>query len=306
MACDNSFSKGKGVLRVNEEDRKKIKAPKKKQASHLGGVKAKKSLGQNFLTSESVRDKIIEAAELRGSDVVIEVGPGLGVLSGEIAKKAGKLLAVELDERLVQKLSGSLKEHDNKKIIHSDILQVDLEKLLSEEGASDYKVVANLPYYITSAVVRYFLEADTKPQSMVIMVQKEVAESITAKPGKMSILSVSVQAYGEPELVTIVPPSAFTPRPSVDSAVVRIRTHVKPTVEKHKEEAFFSLVKAGFCMPRKQLANTLSKGLNKAKIEVSESLKAIGIEPGRRAETLTVEEWVKVQSMFEKESLLNA
>lgn len=285
---------------------KKRKSHKAKQTLHHSGVKAKKSLGQNFLKSTEVRDKIISSAELGKEDVVIEVGPGLGVLSGEIAKGAGKLLAVELDDRLIQKLNITLKQYDNVRIIHQDILEVDLPALLREENVSSYKVVANLPYYITSAVVRYFLEAEVRPQNMVIMVQKEVAESITAQPGKMSILSVSVQVYGEAEIVTIVPPEAFTPAPSIDSAVVRIKTHEKPHVEREKEVLFFKVVKAGFCMPRKQLANTLSKGLNKPKEKITQILKNMGVEPNQRAETLSVEEWVRLQTLLEKEDLLDA
>jgi 16S rRNA (adenine1518-N6/adenine1519-N6)-dimethyltransferase len=250
-------------------------------------LKARKGLGQHFLIDGGVLGTIIATAALKNDDVVVEVGPGLGVLTKELAQRAGRVIAIELDDGLAALLKKTLKSFPNVSIINGDVLKIAPEEITKGRG---YKVVANLPYYITSPVLRHFLEASVKPRAMVVMVQKEVAEAIAAKPGDMSLLSVSVQFYGEPEIISIVPPDSFYPAPEVSSAVVKIDVYPKPKVDV-EEKGFFDTVRAGFSAPRKQIANSLAKGLGREKAEVLPWLQKAQIEPSRRAETLTIEEW---------------
>lgn len=264
-------------------------------------LRAKKGLGQHFLIDEEVLGLIISAAQLTPDDIVVEVGPGLGVLTKELAKHAGRAIAIELDDRLAAILSESLSAFKNVTIINEDVLKVAPETLLSEFKTTSYKVVANLPYYITSHVLRHFLEAQIKPQSMVVMVQKEVAEEITAKPGKMSLLSIGVQLYGEPEIVAQVPSESFYPAPTVDSALLRVTPRSKPSVEIADREGFFELVRAGFSSARKQLANSLAQGLGVSKAEALALLARAEIAPQRRAETLTLEEWARLWRVYNGE-----
>ena len=271
------------------------------------GLRARKGLGQHFLTDEGALKAIIQAAELAPSDIVIEVGPGLGVLTRELAGKVAWLFTVELDSKLAAILQKNLASLRNVSVINRDILEIDPPSLLREtpaglpelaESALSYKVVANLPYYITSPVLRHFLTARAKPRLMVVMVQKEVAEAITARPGRMSILSVSVQFYGQPEIVSFVPAGCFYPAPEVDSAILRITVPPEPAVEVTDEDSFFSLVRAGFSAARKQLANSLAQGLKLPKAEVLPLLQKAGIAPQRRAETLTLGEWAGLWRVF--------
>jgi 16S rRNA (adenine1518-N6/adenine1519-N6)-dimethyltransferase len=252
-------------------------------------LRPKKGLGQNFLVNGRVLRKIVEAADLTSDDIVLEVGPGLGGLTRLLAERAGKVIAVELDERFVKALKDLLADLENVTIIHGDIL-----KLTPSQFAPcpHYKVVANLPYYITSAVLRHFLEAKEKPELMVVTVQKEVAQRIVAKPGKMSLLSVSVQFYGRPRIVTYIPADAFYPPPKVDSAVVRIDVYERPLAE--DEKGFFDVVRAGFSQRRKQLRNSLSVGLCISVEDVEKALRQAGIDPKRRAQSLSMEEWDRV------------
>ncbi len=262
------------------------------------GLRARKGLGQHFLVAESVLRLSSAAAELDPGDVVIEVGPGLGVLTRELAGKAGQVFAVELDSKLAALLKQTLAPVGNVTVINDDILSIDPAGLLWGLGekfpAAGYKVVANLPYYVASAVLRHFLTASLKPQLMVVMVQKEVAQAIVAEPGGMSLLSVSVQFYGEPQVVGYVPASCFYPEPKVDSAVLRIRVPPQPMVAVSNEGSFFALVRAGFSASRKQLANSLAHGLGLSKDEVLPLLEAADILPRRRAETLTINEWERL------------
>jgi 16S rRNA (adenine1518-N6/adenine1519-N6)-dimethyltransferase len=251
-------------------------------------LRARKGLGQHFLIDGEVLKNIIAAAELTSSDTIIEVGPGLGVLTRELAQRARRVIAVELDNKLAAALKQTLASLNNVTIINDDVLKLEPASL-----AADYKVVANLPYYITSPVLRHFLEASIKPKVMILMVQKEVAEAIAARPGEMSILSVSVQLYGEPKLISYVPADCFYPPPKVDSAIVRIDLYPQPKVAVD-EKNFFDLVRAGFSAPRKQLANSLAQGLGIAKADALSLLKAAGIAPQRRAETLSLEEWARL------------
>ena len=247
------------------------------------------------------------AAELTPGDVVIEVGPGLGVLTRELARRVGWLLAVELDSKLANILQNTLASFRNVTVINGDILEINPLALLSRvppgfprptEEPLSYKVVANLPYYITSPVLRHFLEADTKPRLMVVMVQKEVAEAITAGPGRMSVLSVSVQFYGKPEIVGHVPAGCFYPAPEVDSAILQVAVYPRPAVAGTDVSGFFSLVRAGFSAARKQLINSLAQGLELPKTEVLPLLQKAKIVPQRRAETLTLEEWAGLWRVF--------
>ncbi|MBL7165169.1 MAG: 16S rRNA (adenine(1518)-N(6)/adenine(1519)-N(6))-dimethyltransferase RsmA [Dehalococcoidales bacterium] len=262
------------------------------------GLRARKGLGQHFLIDESVLRLIIKTAELASTDVVVEIGPGLGVLTRELAERSGRVIAVELDDRLAAVLKESLAAFDNVTIINGDILKIDPAVLLRETGGPEYKVVANLPYYITSPVLRHFLEASTRPRTMVVMVQKEVAEVIAAKPGRMSLLSVGVQLYGEPEIVGHVAAECFYPVPEVDSAILKISVSAEPGVAVRDEAGFFSVVRAGFSASRKQLVNSLVRGLGLPRAEVLRMLEESGIEPRRRAETLSLEEWSQLWKVY--------
>ena len=268
-------------------------------------LRVRKGLGQHFLVDEEVLGLIVSAAQLTSADVVMEIGPGLGVLTRELARQAGWVVAIELDNKLAAILRETLASFSNVTIINEDVLKIDPAALLQEQkppqaisSPLSYKVVANLPYYITSPVLRHFLEASVKPQIMVVMVQKEVAEEIVAKPGRMSLLSISVQLYGEPTIVGYVPARCFYPAPEVDSAILRIALYPQPAVEIADKESFFALVRAGFSASRKQIGNSLAQGLGLPKDEVLSLLEKAGIVSQRRAETLTLEEWGHLWRVF--------
>ena len=267
-------------------------------------LRARKGLGQHFLIDGEVLELITSAAELAPVDLIVEVGPGLGVLTKELARQAGGVIAIELDNKLAALLRQTLASLDNVTIINEDVLQIEPATLLEEQKArfpqaiNSYKVVANLPYYITSPVLRHFLEATAKPQTMIVMVQKEVAEAIVAKPGQMSLLSVSVQLYGEPRIISYVPAQSFYPAPEVDSAILRIDLYPQPAVAVTDEGSFFELVRAGFAAPRKQIVNSLAQGLGLSKGEVLSLLERADIASQRRAETLTLEEWARLWRVF--------
>jgi 16S rRNA (adenine1518-N6/adenine1519-N6)-dimethyltransferase len=255
----------------------------------------KKGLGQNFLVSEGTLRRIVAAADLEPGDVVLEVGPGLGTLTRLLAQQAERVIAVELDQRLVEILSRTLADFPNVEIVQGDILEMEPG---GPGGLSDlspgYKVVANLPYYITSAVLRYLLTARVKPQLIVVTVQREVAQRMIASPGQMSLLSISVQFYGRPRIVARVPPGAFYPVPKVNSAVVRIDLYDSPPVAVADVDRFFEVVRAGFGQKRKQLRNALAQGLSLPVSTVVEALRRGGVDEKRRAQTLSLEEWARV------------
>lgn len=253
----------------------------------LGDVRPKKGLGQHFLIDESVLDKIVAAAEVGLADTVLEIGPGLGVLTRALAEHAGHVIAVELDEKMVGILRDQLANRENLEIVQGDILEIDPGELID----GPYKVAANLPYYITSAVLRHLLEAAHKPALLILTMQLEVAQRILAKPGELSTLAVSVQYYGKPKLVTRVPAGAFWPRPEVDSAVLRIDVYEEPPVAVDDVGWFFTVVRAGFQQRRKQLKNALAGGLHPSKDDVVAALEEAGIDPRRRAQTLSIQEW---------------
>ena len=264
-------------------------------------LQARKGLGQHFLIDGEVLRLIASAAELTPADVIVEVGPGLGVLTRELAQRAGWVIAIELDNKLAALLRQTMASFNNVTIINDDVLQIEPGALLKEPKVSSlYKVVANLPYYIASPVLRHFLEASAKPQTIMVMVQKEVAEAIVAKAGDMSLLSASVQFYGEPRIISYVPAQCFYPAPKVDSALLRIDLYPQPAVAVTDEGSFFDLVRAGFAAPRKQMLNSLAQGLGQAKTEILPLLERADIASQRRAETLTLEEWARLWRVFEE------
>jgi 16S rRNA (adenine1518-N6/adenine1519-N6)-dimethyltransferase len=270
-----------------------------KRRLRQAGLKARKGLGQHFLVDGEVLEFITSAAEISPDDLVVEVGPGLGILTEALAKKAGGVIAIELDDRLAALLKKTLASFKNVTIVNDDVLNIEPEELLKRQKSPLYKVVANLPYYITSPVLRHFLTASAKPGVMVVMVQQEVAEAIAAQPGDMSLLSVSVQFYGRPEIVRRVPAESFYPAPEVDSALLRIELYPEPAVVVD-EGGFFELVRAGFSAPRKQIGNSLSQGLGLPKEGVLPLLEKAEIDWQRRAETLTLEEWARLWRVFEE------
>ncbi|HEY74391.1 MAG: ribosomal RNA small subunit methyltransferase A [Chloroflexi bacterium] len=256
-------------------------------------LRPSKELGQNFLCNQAVLEKIIAAAELTPDDIVLEIGAGVGTLTELLAQAAGRVVAVELDERLIPVLQSVLTNFENITLIQGDILALNPAILINTPNPH-YKVVANLPYYITSAALRHLLEANLKPQCMVLTVQREVAERITAEPGQMSLLAVSVQFYGRPRLLFRIQPGSFYPAPGVESAVVRVDTHTAPPVDVEDEDVFFRIVRAGFSQRRKQLRNSLSAGLGKPPGEVAAGLEKAGIDSRRRAQALSLKEWARV------------
>ncbi len=266
------------------------------------GVRAKKGLAQHFLIDEAVLRDIVTAAELTPGETVIEVGPGLGVLTRELAARAGRVIAVEVDAKLAFILNETLGSLPHVSIINADVLDLQPAELLIRGDAGSlgegYKVVANLPYYIASPVLRHFLEASAKPQRLVVMVQKEVGQNIVAEPGRMSLLSISVQLYGKPAVVAHVPARSFYPSPKVDSAILRIDVHPQPAAEVTDGDKFFEVVRAGFSAPRKQLRNALSQGLSLASGSVVSLLGEAGISPQRRAQTLSLDEWSRLYRAF--------
>ena len=252
----------------------------------------KKRLGQNFLVDETTLAKVAAAAELRPNDTVLEIGAGLGSLTRHLAEAAGRVVAVEIDSGLIQVLQETLKGYDQTELVQGDILRLDLGKHLNLPDG--YKVVANIPYYITSAVIRHLLESSVRPTRIVLTVQREVAERIVAQPDDMNLLAVSVQFYSQPSLVARVPAGAFYPRPDVDSEIVRLEVRQRPAVDVTDVDQFFRVVKAGFSQKRKQLRNALSGGLQLEPAQVDAWLAGTGVTPQRRAETLTLEEWAAV------------
>lgn len=252
------------------------------------GLRPDKSLGQNFLQDSYALEKITAAAEILPTDTVLEVGPGLGALTRHLVAAAKQVIAVELDERLLPPLRETLTGYTNIEIVHGDMLKLAPAEIVP---ATDYLVVANIPYYITSALLRHLLETTPRPRRVVLTVQKEVAERICAAPGDMSLLALSVQVYGQPRVVATIPAGAFYPAPKVDSAVVRIDLSPAPFIPYTLLDTFFALAKAGFSQKRKTLRNSLSAGMRTPPAEMEETLRAAGIDPMRRAETLSLEEW---------------
>lgn len=255
------------------------------------GLRPSKQYGQNFLLNEEVIEKMIEAGEINKKNTVVEVGPGFGVLTLPISQKAGKVLAYEIEKKIQPYWEERLKEHKNLEIIWGNVLYN------KDFNLKKYKVIANLPYQITSQVIRFFLEQENKPENMVIMVQKEVGERICAKPGDLSVLGLSVQFYGEPEIVAIVSKNNFYPEPKVDSAVIKIT--LKKDLPEINEKEFFNFIKAGFINKRKLLIKNLKNYLgkkNKEKIDMA--FEKMGFLSNVRAQELSVEDWIKLFTMI--------
>jgi 16S rRNA (adenine1518-N6/adenine1519-N6)-dimethyltransferase len=252
------------------------------------GVRAHKGLGQNFLQDPLALEKIVSAAQIQPTETVLEIGPGLGSLTRYLAVSAKEVVAVELDLNLLPLLKAVLTPYPNIRLIHGDILKLSPKDLITEK---DYLVVANIPYYITSAVIRHLLETEVKPRRIVLTVQKEVAERICAKPGDMSLLALSVQVYGNPRIAARIPASAFFPEPKVDSAVLCVDIYSAPLIQPELIDTFFRLIKAGFTQKRKTLRNSVSSGLHISPMAAADLLTSAGINPQRRAETLSIEEW---------------
>jgi len=261
------------------------------------GLHASKGLGQNFLQDETALEKIVQVAEIQPDDVVLEIGPGLGSLTRYLALSAKSVIAVELDREVIPVLQTVLAPYPNTRIIEGDILQVSPAALVN---TNDYLVVANVPYYITSAIFRHLLETSPRPRRIVLTIQKEVAERICAKPGDMSLLTLSVQVYGQPTIAAIIPAEAFFPVPKVDSAIIRVDMHPEPRIPTALLNIFFQLAKAGFSQKRKTLRNSLSAGLRLSTSEAAQLLEKSGIDPMRRAETLSLNEWGRLSLQYKE------
>jgi 16S rRNA (adenine1518-N6/adenine1519-N6)-dimethyltransferase len=259
------------------------------------GLRPSKGLGQNFLEDNAALRKIAAQADLTPEDAVLEIGPGLGSLTRYLALAAGRVTAVELDASLFPALRAVLAPYPNVRLVQGDILALSPAGLMAAGG---YVVVANLPFYITSAVIRHLLGADPRPRRLVLTVQREVAARICAAPGDMSLLALSVQVYARPEIAAHIPAQAFYPAPKVDSAVVCLEVYPQPVIPTARLEGFFRLARAGFSQKRKTLRNSLSGGLAIPAAEAAARLAAAGIDPQRRAETLSLEEWGKLVEVF--------
>ena len=261
------------------------------------GLRPRKGLSQSFLTDRRVSASITRTAALELTDTVLEVGPGLGVLTSELVRRAGRVVAVELDARLAAALPALLDHPTNLEVVQADALKVDPGALVP--GA--YKVVANLPYHITSPLLHHLLGGAHRPTSMVVMVQREVAERIAAAPGQMSYLAAAVQLYAEVRIVRTVPPTAFHPRPRVESAVLQLAVRPGPAVVPDDPRGFLRLVQTGFTQPRKQLRNSLAQGLGRAPAAAEGLLRAAAIDPARRPQALALDEWARLHAVLRAE-----
>ena len=255
----------------------------------------KKGLGQNFLHDPNTLEKIVNTAELMPDDMVVEIGTGTGTLTQRLAQKARHVISIEIDETLRPVLEQELASYDNVVVIYEDFLKVDVLRLVGQKA---FVVVANVPYYITSKILRNLLDSHRRPRRIVLTMQMEVAERIIAKPGDMSLLAVSVQFYGKPQIVTRLKPGVFWPRPDVDSAVLRIDCYDDPPLDVPDSKTFFRLVRAGFSQKRKQLKNSLSGGLGIKSRVAGAMLEEAGVDATRRAETLSLEEWAALTRAF--------
>ena len=264
-----------------------------------------KKFGQNFLIDTHVLDKIIAAAEITKDDFVLEIGPGIGTMTQYLAQAAGKVAAVEIDKALIPILGDTLSEYDNVMIINEDVLKVDIQKLVEEEnGGRPVKVVANLPYYITTPIIMGLFEKHVPIESITVMVQKEVADRMQVGPGTKDYgaLSLAVQYYASPYIVANVPPNCFMPRPKVGSAVIRLTTYDNPPVEVDDEKLMFRIIRASFNQRRKTLANGLKNAadLDIPKELIAESIESLGHGPSVRGEALTLEEFAALSNYISR------
>ena len=254
-------------------------------------MRPNKAFGQNFLVDRAILQRIIEAAEIEPNDQVLEVGAGTGVLTRELAKHARRVVAVELERDMLALLAKTTGEFRNVELLARNLLYLDPQEVFDQEP---YKLVANLPYYITAPTFRHFLESGNAPRLLVVMVQYEVAQRIVAGPGDLSLLGVSIQFYGQPKIIAHVPARAFYPAPKVDSAILRVDVRKQVPLTPEQRDSFFRLVQAGFAERRKQLHNSLTHHLHQKNEEVRASLTAANIDPSRRAETLSIEDWLRL------------
>ncbi len=274
------------------------------------GIKPSKGKGQNFLIDDNVLTKIVATANLNAEDCVLEIGPGFGVLTQELIRSSKKVLSVELDTKLIFYIKRKFKGVKNWELLEGDILKIKNELLAQKLDSTKYKLVANLPYAITKPIIQKFLNYEPKPQELVILVQKEVAEKIVAKPGEMSILSLSVQYYGQPQIAGLVSRDSFFPIPAVDSAILKIvlRQTVIPSeisqiltpdqAASFQEKRFWQLIKIGFSSPRKQLQNNLANGFKVANTEVKNRLIKAGLKELCRPQDLSLSDWAKIYQQF--------
>lgn len=267
-------------------------------------VKAKKSLGQNFLQDPQVIEAILQTAEVGSEDFIFEIGPGTGMLTSALSKRAKKVVAIELDHQLVTRLQEHFEKSDGVSILEGNILEVNLNELLehSDFTTGGYKVVANIPYYITAPIIRTLLSLKLRPKSLTLMVQKEVAERLVAKPGDMSLLSLMVQYYSDARIACMVPREAFDPVPAVESAVVHLVP--KRVFDHEKDRALFRVARAGFAARRKTLANNLSSSFSVPKDKVESLLRSQGLRTDIRAQALSVADWEQLQSEMSAHNLL--
>lgn len=252
------------------------------------GIKPDHRLGQNFLLHPDSLKKIIAAADLRADQTVLEIGAGLGALTVFLAEEAGRVITIEVDQRLIPPLMDQIEPYDNIELVQGDALDLDIARII---GGEPYTVVANIPYYITSALIRRFLELPNPSERLILTIQKEVADRIIAREGKMSLLSLSVQLYGEPKLAGRIPAAHFFPAPKVESAILRVDIHPNVGLSREEIEAVFQTARAGFNQKRKQLRNSISAGLGISTDEAEAMLEEAAISSTRRPETVQVEEW---------------
>ncbi|MED4069670.1 16S rRNA (adenine(1518)-N(6)/adenine(1519)-N(6))-dimethyltransferase RsmA [Priestia endophytica] len=271
------------------------------------GFTFKKSLGQNFLIDPNILTSIVRHAELDDKKGAIEIGPGIGALTEHLARTAKKVVAFEIDQRLLPILDETLAPYDNVEVLNQDVLKADLKSVLEEQfaGIEDIMVVANLPYYVTTPILMKLLEEELPLEGIVVMLQKEVGDRISAKPGTKSYgsLSVAIQYYSEPETVMTVPKTVFNPQPNVDSSVIRLKMRKTPPVELDDSAYFFTVVRACFGQRRKTILNNLTNNLEdgkKYKKEIEEALQSTNIDPKRRGETLTIEEFALLSNTLKR------
>lgn len=278
-------------------DNKRLYSPKQiRETLDKYGFKFSKSLGQNFLIDGNIVRKIVTEANITKNDYVLEIGPGMGTLTEELAINAKKVVAVELDKKLLPILDETLEPYDNVEVVHGDILKIDVNSLIEEKLAGGpIKVVANLPYYVTTPIIGNLIENDLNLDSIIVMVQKEVAERMSARPGSKSYgsLSIFVNFYSEPKIVVKVPKTVFMPQPKIDSAVIKLE--IRKNLPDIDREQFFKIVKAAFSKRRKTILNALSTyGFSLDKETIKEALESSGIKPEERAENISVEEFIKL------------
>lgn len=262
-----------------------------------------KKYGQNFLIDSHVLEKIMDAAEIGKDDCVVEIGPGIGTMTQYLAERAREVVAVEIDKNLIPILTETLADYKNVSIINEDILKVDLNRIVEEKnGGRPVKIVANLPYYITTPIIMGLFENHVPVKSITVMVQKEVADRMQVGPGTKDYgaLSLAVQYYAKPEIVAIVPPNCFIPRPNVASAVIRLTCHEKKPVEVKDEKGMFALIRASFNQRRKTLANSLSnaQNLSLTREQVTEALESMQLSPTIRGEALTLEQFAALADIL--------